>query len=232
MPVIAVSNPKGGAGKSTTTLLLASYLAQKGATVCVLDADPNQPIMDWKRNGNSKSTLHVVGGVRESNLMECLEEQRQQFVFIDLEGTASLLVSRSIAMADFVIIPVQASAVDVRQAGKAIRAVRDEEKVAQHSNPARKIPFRVLMTRTPAPGAPVSSVQRQLEAEIASAEIPRFGVSLAERMAYKAMFVERLTLAEMGNLRVGNLEAAYENVHQLAEELIGLLQAIEKGPRV
>jgi chromosome partitioning protein len=158
--------------------------------------------------------------------MEHLEQQQHQFVFIDLEGTASLLVSRSIAMADFVIVPVQASAVDVRQAGKAIRAVRDEEKVAQRSNPKRKIPFRVLMTRTPAPGAPISSVQRQLEAELHAAGIPRFQTSLAERMAYKAMFVERLTLAEMQELKVGNLEAAFENVHQLANELLGLLEEI------
>ena len=229
MPVIAVSNPKGGAGKSTTTLLLATYLAQNGASVTVLDADPNQPIMDWRKNGQSATSLKVIGGIRESNLMETLEEQHDQFVFIDLEGTASLLVSRSIAMADFVLIPVQASAVDVRQAGKAIRAVRDEEKVAQRSNPARRIPFRVLMTRTPAPGAPVSAVQRQLEAEIEAAGIPRFATSLAERMAYKALFVERITLAEMQHLKVGNLEAAYENVHQLAEELIGLLAELEKG---
>jgi len=226
MPVIAVSNPKGGAGKSTTTLLLATYLAQQGASVSVLDADPNQPIMDWKKNGTSKTTLNVVGGVRESNLMEILETQTTQFVFIDLEGTASLLVSRSIAMADFVIVPVQASAVDVRQAGKAIRAIRDEEKVAQRSSASRRIPFRVLMTRTPAPGAPVSSVQRQLEVEIEAAGIPRFKTSLAERMAFKALFVERLTLPEMKDLRVGNLDAAYENVHQLAEELIGLLQEV------
>ena len=229
MPVIAVSNPKGGAGKSTTTLLLATYLAQQGASVSVLDADPNQPIMDWRTNGISKTTVTVVGGIREFNLMEALEDQDRQFVFVDLEGTASLLVSRAIAMADFVIVPVQASAVDVRQAGKAIRAVRDEEKVAQRSNAARKIPFRVLMTRTPAPGAPVSSVQRQLEAEIAAAGIPRFRTSLAERMAFKAVFVERLTLSEMQGLSVGNLAAAYENVHQLAEELVGLLQDIEKG---
>ena len=199
MPVIAVSNPKGGAGKSTTTLLLATYLAQSGASVCVLDADPNQPILDWKTKGETKSPIHVVGGVKETNLMELLESQTQQFVFIDLEGTASVLVSRSIALADFVIIPVQASAVDVRQAGKAIRAVRDEEKVAQRSNPARRIPFMVLMTRTPAPGAPVSSVQRQLEAEIEAAGIPRFKTSLAERLAYKAIFVERLSLAELGD---------------------------------
>jgi chromosome partitioning protein len=228
MPVIAVSNPKGGAGKSTATLLLATYLAQNGASVCVLDADPNQPIMDWKMNGESKTTLKIIGGVKESNLMEILDAQHEQFVFIDLEGTASVLVSRSIAMADFVIIPVQASAVDVRQAGKAIRAVKDEERVAQRSNILRTIPYRVLMTRTPAPGAPVSSVQRQLEAELTEAQVPRFRTSLAERLAYKAIFVERLTLAELGEHKVGNLEAAYQNIHELVEELIKELREIDR----
>lgn len=229
MPVIAVSNPKGGAGKSTTTLLLATYLAQRGASVCVLDADPNQPIMDWKSQGRSDTKMEVVGGVKESNLMEVLDGQKQQFIFIDLEGTASVLVSRSIALADFVIIPVQASAVDVRQASKAIRAVRDEERVAQRSNSERRIPYKVLMTRTPAPGAPISSVQQQLEAEIASAGIPRFKTSLAERLAFKAVFVERLSLPELREMKVGNLEAAYENVHQLAEELVETLQGIDGG---
>lgn len=226
MPVIAVSNPKGGAGKSTCTLLIASYLAQRGASVCVLDADPNQPIMDWKTQGKSNTTLEVIGGVRESNLMEILDGQQRQFIFIDLEGTASVLVSRSIALADFVIVPVQASAVDVRQASKAIRAIRDEERVAQRSNPDRRIHYKVLMTRTPAPGAPVSSVQQQLEAEITNAGIPRFRTSLAERLAFKAVFVERLTLAELGGYKVGNLEAAYENVHQLAEELVENLHRV------
>lgn len=228
MPVIAVSNPKGGAGKSTATLLVATYLAQRGASVCVLDADPNQPILDWKTQGRSKTSLEVIGGVRESNLMETLDSQQHQFIFIDLEGTASVLVSRSIALADFVIVPVQASAVDVRQASKAIRAVRDEERVAQRSNPDRKIPYKVLMTRTPAPGAPVSSVQQQLEGEIAGAGIPKFKTSLAERLAFKAIFVERLSLAELAGYKVGNLEAAYENVHQLAEELVATLHEIRK----
>lgn len=231
MPVIAVSNPKGGAGKSTATLLISTFLAQRGATVCVLDADPNQPILDWKTNGQSKTTVEVIGGVRETNLMEILDQQEHQFIFIDLEGTASVLVSRSIALADFVIVPVQASAVDVRQASKAIRAVRDEERVAQRSNASRMIPYKVLMTRTPAPGAPVSSVQQQLEAEIASAGIPRFKTSLAERLAFKAIFVERLSLPELAGLKVGNLEAAYENVHQLVEELVELLQQLQKGAK-
>jgi chromosome partitioning protein len=228
MPIIAVSNPKGGAGKSTTTLLLATYLAQKGAPVTVVDADPNQPIVNWRSKG-SNSTITVVGDVRENNLMDVLANINDPFVFIDLEGTASVLVSRSIALSDFVLIPVQASPEDVRAASKAIRAVVDEERVAQRSNPDRKIPYKVILTRTPAPGAPVSGLQRQLEAEIKKAALPRFRSSVAERQPFKAMFLEGLTLSELKDQgsKVGNIDMAYQNVHEIVTELVGYLEGRE-----
>lgn len=163
--------------------------------------------------------------------MDCIEEQasKHTFVFVDLEGTASLLVSRSIAFADFVIIPIQASAVDVRQAQKAISAVRSEERLVQRANPKRRIPHKVLMTRTPAPGAPVSTIQRHLEAEIEQTKIGRFQTTLSERQAYKAVFSERLSLHELTHLRVGNLDAALDNVHVLTDELLGILAECKKG---
>lgn len=40
MPVISIANPKGGAGKSTTALVLGTTIAAHGATVTVIDADP------------------------------------------------------------------------------------------------------------------------------------------------------------------------------------------------
>ncbi|MCC2654489.1 MAG: hypothetical protein K0Q60_4655, partial [Microvirga sp.] len=48
MPVVVVANPKGGAGKSTAALVLATTLVHLGATVSIIDADPNRPIMDWR----------------------------------------------------------------------------------------------------------------------------------------------------------------------------------------
>lgn len=230
MPVIVVSNPKGGVGKSTTTLCLATHLAKRGADVCVLDADPNRPIADWKNEGKSTTTIKVIEGIREDNVSDIIAANQHQLTFIDLEGTASLLVTRSIAYADFAIVPIQASAVDVRQAAKAIRIIRDTEKLLQRGNQNMKIPYRVLMTRTPAPGAPVSNVQRQLEAEIRDQNVPRFKTSLAERLAYKALFVERLSLDEMKEkatgdptFKVGNLDAAINNIDNLANELLDLL---------
>jgi chromosome partitioning protein len=42
MPVIAFANPKGGAGKTTAALLLASELTTRGARVTIIDADPER----------------------------------------------------------------------------------------------------------------------------------------------------------------------------------------------
>ena len=44
MPTISFANPKGGAGKTTSALLLATELAGRGAEVVVIDADPER----WK----------------------------------------------------------------------------------------------------------------------------------------------------------------------------------------
>ena len=49
MPVIAFSSPKGGAGKTTAATVLATVLAERGASVTVIDADPNRNVVDWAR---------------------------------------------------------------------------------------------------------------------------------------------------------------------------------------
>ena len=40
MPVITFANAKGGAGKTTAALILATELASRGHRITILDADP------------------------------------------------------------------------------------------------------------------------------------------------------------------------------------------------
>jgi len=47
MPTIVVASPKGGAGKSTTAVLLGTELARGGVPVTMLDCDPNQSLTIW-----------------------------------------------------------------------------------------------------------------------------------------------------------------------------------------
>ncbi len=166
------------------------------------------------------------GDAREDSILSVIDEvaSTHQFVFVDLEGTASLLVSRAIAFSDFVIIPIQASSLDVKQAARAIQQVRNEEKIMQRSKPDGRIPYRLLLTRTPAPGAPRSSSLRKLEQQLAEKGFLRFRTGLAERQAYKAVFDDRLTLEEL--TEAGRLDQAKENAIDLVNELLEVITSI------
>jgi chromosome partitioning protein len=217
MPVIVFANPKGGAGKSTSALVLALTLAEAGASVTVIDSDPNRPILDW-RSGASHSTVRVVGDATESTIVHVIgaERERQQFVFVDLEGTASRLVSRAISRADLVVVPLQASAVDARQASRAVSLVQEEEDVL-----GRRINFRVLLTRT----SPLiaTKLEREIVGVLKGAELPQFTTHLNERQAFKAVFARRLSLPELDQTQVSGVPEAIANADKLANELADVL---------
>lgn len=221
MPVIAVANPKGGAGKSTTTLVLASTLAANGASVVVLDCDPNRPIRDW-RTGSSKNPLEVDGDINESNITSKLDGYRRerQFVFVDLEGTASRLMSRALARSQLVIIPIQASPTDAEQAVKAIRLIQEEEQSFE-----KTIPYRILFTRTSS--AIPTKLERAILAQLKNGNVPQFITHLNERSAFKSLFYHRLDLDELDPLEVNGLPQARDNAAKLAQELIELVAGKE-----
>ncbi len=225
MPVIAIANPKGGAGKSTTALLLSQVLAAQGASVTIFDCDPNHPIKTWKFGSEPEtpvtlttSPVEVIGDTTEANILTRLDEYRakRQFVILDLEGTASRLTSRALSRAQLVVIPIQASTVDADQAAKAIGLVMEEEQSFE-----RKIPFRVVLTRTS------PRVKTRLEQEIVkdleSAEIPTFREQINERAAFKAMFHYRLALDELDPSLVNGVGKAIQNAERFAAELIDIL---------
>ncbi|SNT11883.1 chromosome partitioning protein [Granulicella rosea] len=218
MPVIVAANPKGGAGKSTTTLVLAQTLSKLGASVTVIDADPNRPIVEW-RAGASASKIRVIGDATESTIVRTIREEstRNQFVFVDLEGTANRLVSRAITQADLVLVPLQASGVDARQASRAIALIHEEEETLA----GRQIPYRIVMTRT----SPIitTRIEREIIDSLKSAKLPVMRNRLHERQAYKAIFVRRLALHELDPLQVNGLTEALENAQNFADELVDIL---------
>ncbi len=108
---MAFISPKGGVGKTTATLLLASQLA-RGAKVTVIDADPNHPIAAWGKDAQLPDNLSIVADVDEDYILDKIEEAaaKTTFVIVDLEGTAAKIVLLAVSQADLVVIPMQVAA--------------------------------------------------------------------------------------------------------------------------
>jgi chromosome partitioning protein len=215
--VIAFANPKGGAGKSTTALVLATTLATQGATVAILDCDPNRPIMRWQSR-RSGEPLVSVGEATEANIIKVIEQEStaRQFVFVDLEGTASRLVSRAISRADLVLVPIQPSPLDSEEGGRALSLIAEEEEVLK-----RTINSAVVLTRT----SPVIKTrhERAIISGLERAGLRLMREQLHQRQAYQAMFAHGATLDELDASEVNGIEEARKNALALAGELIELV---------
>jgi chromosome partitioning protein len=219
MPTVVFASPKGGAGKSTAAVLLATELAERGATVTIIDADPNKPVSRWAKRPGKPETLNVVADVTEDSIIDAIEEAATQstFVVVDLEGTASMTVGYAISRADLAIIPTQGSQLDAAEAVKAIKLVRRQERAF-----GKTIPLAVLFTRTSAALRPRSL--QSIEVEFAQNDIRMFGTQIHERDAYRAIFSFGGTLSHLDPSQVTNIKAAAANARAFAAEVVALLK--------
>lgn len=222
MPVIAFANPKGGAGKTTSALLLATELSARGAQVVIIDADPERWISQWGSLPGKPDSVSVVSDVGEDNIMDKIEEAaaNAQFVVVDLEGTASLMVAHAIAMADLVVIPTQGASMDAKGAAKTIRLIRNQARTAR-----RAIPHAVLLTRTSA--AMASRSLKNVREQMDQAGIEVFATSIVERAAYRDILDYGGLLADLDPALVNNLEKAVRNAREFAAEVVAKLKATQ-----
>jgi chromosome partitioning protein len=221
MPTIVFASPKGGAGKSTSAVLLATELAQKGAVVTILDADPNKPVSHWAKRAGCPENLTVVADISEASIIDEIDSaaRKAAFVVVDLEGTASMMVAYAISRADLVIIPTQGSQLDAAEAAKAIKLIKQQERAFN-----KKIPYAILFTRTSSAIRP--RTLQHIQDEFRKHGVRAFQVQIHEREAYRALFSFGGTLESLNPQQVSNLAAAIVNARAFAGEVISLLRAV------
>lgn len=225
VPTISFIQPKGGSGKSTSALLLATELA-KQTDVAVIDADPNTPIAKWAERGGSMENLTVHTADQRNSLMDAIEEIQTQssILIIDTEGVADLRAAQAISMSDFVVVPSQGTALDQDNAANAIRLIKEQEKVSR-----RQIPHAVLFTRVSA--AIRSRGMKAAEQQLEKSGIPTFNTRIIEREAFKAMFAFNKPLGALNSRNVSGLDNAQMNAMSLCIEMVHKLTTGSSTPQ-
>ena len=215
MPTIVIASPKGGAGKSTTAILLGTELARAGAAVTMLDCDPNGSLTLWAERAPTPKGIELVNDVSEAEIVKTIKryDADGSVVIVDLEGVASRLVSRAISQADIVVTPMRATTLDAMIGVRAIQLIGEEEEAL-----GRTIPHSVVFTMTRA----IRSKQHSgIDRSLREQGVDVIDPPLMERAAYSALFEfggDLTTLPAQGNMK-----AAVENAEAFARAVFDRL---------
>lgn len=217
MAVLTFANTKGGAGKTTAVVIVACELARMGFSVAVLDADPQLWISKWYERlaDRAPSALSVIPYVTAANLGHYARKLRNEvdFLLIDLPGARSPLLAQALGYSNYVLIPVQGSAMDAEGATNVIELLQYLEDRADI-----RIPHSVVLTRVN-PMVTTRALQSVKEL-LSSRRVHVLSTSIIERAAYREVFGYGQTLYSIDPESVSNLDKAQQNAQALAQEVL------------
>jgi chromosome partitioning protein len=209
MPVIALVGNKGGAGKTTLCINLASALAEREATV-VLDADPQQSSHNWHAIADGGGAFPVVSASEDVGEAVAHHAARTRYVLIDCPPSVhSRQTSDALSQADLALIPVQPSPLDLWASVQ----IETEVARARESNPGLGA---LLVINQLEPRTRLSQVMRDALAELS---LPAAQSAIRRRMIYRKSVVQGRSVLDVGSQGA----AAAEEIRQLVDEMVKLL---------
>ncbi|MFB9951754.1 AAA family ATPase [Rhizobium puerariae] len=218
MPVISFANAKGGAGKTTAALLLATELAHQGFRVTVIDGDPQRWISQWSEISGPIRNIEVVSEVTIASLQCHLREMapRTDYFIIDLAGARDALVTTAIGLSDHVMIPVQGSAMDAKGAAQILDLLSFLKDKANLN-----IAHSVVLTRVTS--MVTTKALLTIKGLLAARGVHVLDTPIGERIAFKEIFEIGGTLHTLDPMKVSNVDKARENAGAFAKEVLRLM---------
>lgn len=223
MPVISFANAKGGSGKTTAALLLATEVAERGKSVTIFDADPQKWISKWYELPNRSSLISVVSEISPASIIEQIANAAttSDYVIVDLEGTENLMVANALSVSDLVVVPIQGSSMDARGGAKILTLIGKLEKIVRH-----KIRHCVVLTRTNA--AVTTRAMKVVQDFLAVQGIEVLSTPIVERAAYRDLFEFGGGLGDQNPREISNLGKARENAEMFTAEVLERAVAVSR----
>lgn len=206
MKVIALLNSKGGTGKTTTTINLATVFAQH-AKVAAIDTDPQMNLTGWSRKGFANFDVFTADS--EKDVYKIRKELNgYDYVFIDGAASLSVITAAAVMVSDLVIVPVSPSPLDFSVSVSIVDAVE-----AQNNNRQTVLPLRFLITKEIANTAMVPLLKNNIDA----IQQIRFKTTICNRQSYIRSIVDGKTVFDSQD---GAAKGEIENIAKEIQQLI------------
>jgi len=125
MKTILIANPKGGCGKTTLTVNIAGYLANRGESVALLDMDRQQSAALWLEM--RPDALPPIRAMKHNNE----PDSESNWLVVDSAAglSGSNLACSLIRQANKIIVPVVPSVFDLNASRDFLQELIEEKKV-------------------------------------------------------------------------------------------------------
>jgi len=202
MKIITITGFKGGIGKSTTAIHLATFFSEQGATILV-DGDLNHTALSWAGRGTSSEQSLPFAVVDQRGAMRVVGDA--QFVIIDTPARPDSDDLQELAKGcDLLILPTTPDIVSL-------------EPMLQTAQLLEGARFRALLTVVPP--------KPNREGELMRAELREGGVPVFDTMIRRTVGFAKAALAgkAIRDLDDPRAVAAWQDYYALGQEVTTLL---------
>lgn len=141
--IVAVTNSKGGVGKTTLAVHLAAWWQEQGTTSALVDADTQGSSSTWLAEAAPQTPVFRLQTA--DDILDQVPRLQGDFARVVVDGPAGLSeVTRAILLVcDLALLPCGPSILDLRAVTEAARVVRQAQQIRQGPPQAILVPNKL-----------------------------------------------------------------------------------------
>mgnify|MGYP001549257539 CR=1 FL=1 len=203
--IISLINQKGGVGKTTAAVNLASGLAEYGHRILVVDTDPQGSVVQWQSiaDGAEFEVLHLPSPQLSKELKTV--SRRYDHIVVDSPPAIEDITRAAIEVSNLAIIPIAPSPLDIWSSKETIALVNSLGKKY------RKLNAKILIYRK----IPGTRLGKEAREAMGSYDLDILSTEISQRI----VFVEAM-IAGLSVLKYAPKSIAADEIRSLCKEIV------------